>query len=303
MPPDVEQITPFDYRDPSQLPDGGVLVVGASATGVQLADEIHRSGRPVTLAVGEHVRLPRRYRGRDVLWWMDRSGVWNERYDAIDDLTRARRLPSPQLVGTPSTTLDLNALTAIGSRAGRPSLGGPRRLGALLRRAPEHVRAGGSEAQPPPRHLRRVGARPCGGRRWGRPRRAGALRADARARLVAVAHRSRQRRDPDDPLGDRLPPRLQLAPRPRRRREGKRAPRRRRGRRQSRGWSCSGCPCCAAASRASSTAPRTMRASWWITSPAISGVGKPQLERAEPGTSSSAPLQFTGAEVRRTPYV
>ena len=49
-----------------------------------------------------------------MLWWMDRSGVWNERYDAIDDLTRARRLPSPQLVGTPGTTLDLNALTAAG---------------------------------------------------------------------------------------------------------------------------------------------------------------------------------------------
>ena len=114
VPADVLQITPFDYRGPSQLPNGGVLVVGASATGVQLADEIHRSGRPVSLAVGEHVRLPRRYRGRDVLWWMDRSGVWSERYDAIDDLTRARRLPSPQLVGTPNTTLDLNALTASG---------------------------------------------------------------------------------------------------------------------------------------------------------------------------------------------
>jgi putative flavoprotein involved in K+ transport len=114
LPPSVVQITPFDYRDPSQLPGGGVLVVGASATGVQLADEIRRSGRPVTLAVGEHVRLPRRYRRRDVLWWMDRSGVWNERYDGIDDLTRARRLPSPQLVGAPDTTLDLNALTAIG---------------------------------------------------------------------------------------------------------------------------------------------------------------------------------------------
>ena len=86
----IEQITPFDYRNPAQLPDGGVLVVGASATGVQLADEIHRSGRPVTLSVGEHVRLPRTYRGRDVLWWMDRSGVWNQRYDEIDDLTRAR---------------------------------------------------------------------------------------------------------------------------------------------------------------------------------------------------------------------
>jgi putative flavoprotein involved in K+ transport len=111
VPASIAQFTPFDYRSPGQLPDGGVLVVGASATGVQLADEIHRSGRPVTLSVGEHVRLPRTYRGRDVLWWMDASGVWNQRYDQVDDLTRARRLPSPQLVGTPQrTTLDLNAL-------------------------------------------------------------------------------------------------------------------------------------------------------------------------------------------------
>jgi putative flavoprotein involved in K+ transport len=115
VPASVEQLTPFDYRDPAQLPDGGVLVVGASATGVQLAAELQRSGRPVTLSVGEHVRLPRTYRGRDVLWWMDASGVWDERYDEVDDLTRARRLPSPQLVGTPErTTLDLNALTAMG---------------------------------------------------------------------------------------------------------------------------------------------------------------------------------------------
>jgi putative flavoprotein involved in K+ transport len=90
-------------------------VVGASATGVQLAAELQRSGRQVILSVGEHVRLPRVYRGRDVLWWMDHSGVWDQRYDEIDDLTRARRLPSPQLVGTPErVTLDLNALTAMG---------------------------------------------------------------------------------------------------------------------------------------------------------------------------------------------
>jgi putative flavoprotein involved in K+ transport len=115
VPASAEQLTPFDYRGPAQLPDGGVLVVGASATGVQLAAELQRSGRPVTLSVGEHVRLPRTYRGRDVLWWMDASGVWDQRYDQIDDLSRARRLPSPQLVGTPErTTLDLNALAAMG---------------------------------------------------------------------------------------------------------------------------------------------------------------------------------------------
>ncbi|MDP7480846.1 MAG: NAD(P)/FAD-dependent oxidoreductase [Vicinamibacterales bacterium] len=111
LPSSIECRTPIDYHQPDTLPEGGVLVVGASATGAQLADEIHRSGRPVTLAVGEHVRLPRTYRGRDILWWMDASGIWNERYDEIDDLTRARRLPSPQLVGTPEhATLDFNVL-------------------------------------------------------------------------------------------------------------------------------------------------------------------------------------------------
>jgi putative flavoprotein involved in K+ transport len=115
VPASLPQLTPLDYRGPEQLPPGGVLVVGASATGVQLAAEIRRSGRPVTLAVGEHVRLPRLYRKRDVLWWMDASGVWDQRYDEVDDLTRARKLPSPQLVGTPDrSTLDLNSLTALG---------------------------------------------------------------------------------------------------------------------------------------------------------------------------------------------
>jgi putative flavoprotein involved in K+ transport len=115
VPADIEQLTPFDYRSPAQVPEGGVLVVGASATGAQIAAELRESGRTVVLSVGEHVRLPRTYRGRDILWWMDASGVWDERYDEVEDLERARRLPSPQLVGTiDRKTLDLNALTAIG---------------------------------------------------------------------------------------------------------------------------------------------------------------------------------------------
>jgi putative flavoprotein involved in K+ transport len=115
VPSSIRSFTPFEYRNAAQLPEGGVLVVGASATGVQLADEIRRSGRRVLVSVGEHVRLPRTYRGRDVLWWMEASGVWDQRYDEIDDLVRARHLPSPQLVGTPERiTLDLNALSAAG---------------------------------------------------------------------------------------------------------------------------------------------------------------------------------------------
>ncbi len=117
VPPSIMTLTPLTYRDPGQLPDGGVLVVGASATGVQLAGEIRRSGRPVSLAVGEHVRLPRTYRGRDIFWWMQATGLLAERYDQIDDLTRARHLPSPQLTGTPGAiTTDLNTLTALGIR-------------------------------------------------------------------------------------------------------------------------------------------------------------------------------------------
>jgi len=117
IPSSIRSITTFDYRNPAALPEGGVLVVGASATGVQLADEIHRSGRPVTLSVGEHVRLPRTYRGRDVLWWMDATGLFDDRYDEIPDLLRARVLPSMQLIGSPErATLDLNTLSDAGVR-------------------------------------------------------------------------------------------------------------------------------------------------------------------------------------------
>jgi putative flavoprotein involved in K+ transport len=117
VPGGIASITPADYHHPGQLDDGGVLVVGAGATGIQLADEIHRSGRPVTLAVGGHVRAPRVYRGLDVMWWLDAAGVLDERYDEVDDIVRARHVASFQLVGSPSrATVDLNALQAAGVR-------------------------------------------------------------------------------------------------------------------------------------------------------------------------------------------
>ena len=115
LPSAITTLTAQTYRNPDQLPAGGVLVVGASASGTQIAHEVHRSGRPVTLSVGEHIRAPRVYRGRDLEWWMDAAGVLDERYDQIEDIKRARRVPSLQLAGTPDrSTLDLNALTGIG---------------------------------------------------------------------------------------------------------------------------------------------------------------------------------------------
>jgi len=88
-----------EYRNPAQLEDGGVLVVGASASGVQIADELSRAGREVTLAVGRHTRMPRRYRGLDIYWWLETTGRLARTIDEVPDVAAARRESSLQLVG------------------------------------------------------------------------------------------------------------------------------------------------------------------------------------------------------------
>jgi putative flavoprotein involved in K+ transport len=115
VPADVTSLTPMEYRNPEELGAGATMVVGASATGVQIAAEIRRSGREVVLSVGEHVRGPRLYRGKDIHWWMEAAGVLDERYDEVDDIVRARRVPSMQLAGSDDRApFDLNALTTLG---------------------------------------------------------------------------------------------------------------------------------------------------------------------------------------------
>jgi putative flavoprotein involved in K+ transport len=112
---DVAQIAPSNYRNPEQLAAGGVLVVGASATGIQLAAEIQASGRPVTMAVSRHARLPRSYRGQDIMMWLDEMGVLNQRADQVPNIGTSRRAPSLQLVGSDDHwSIDLGTVQALG---------------------------------------------------------------------------------------------------------------------------------------------------------------------------------------------
>jgi len=73
----ITQIHSADYRNPAQLPEGAVLVIGAGSSGVQIADELRKAGRRVYLSVGPHDRPPRRYRNRDFVWWLGALGMWN----------------------------------------------------------------------------------------------------------------------------------------------------------------------------------------------------------------------------------
>jgi putative flavoprotein involved in K+ transport len=108
----LDQLTPTAYRNPDQLADGGVLVVGASASGVQLAEEIRRSGREVVLAVGRHRRMPRRYRGLDIMWWLQTIGAHAQTREPGPSPLPG---PSVQLVGrTGPDDLDLATLADLG---------------------------------------------------------------------------------------------------------------------------------------------------------------------------------------------
>jgi len=73
----IHQLHSSDYHNPAQLPEGGVIVVGAGSSGVQIAADLRNSGRDVYLSVGEHDRPPRRYRGRDNVWWLGVLGKWD----------------------------------------------------------------------------------------------------------------------------------------------------------------------------------------------------------------------------------
>jgi putative flavoprotein involved in K+ transport len=164
--PSIVQVTPSAYRNPGSLPDGGVLVVGASATGVQLADELSYDGRSVVLAVGSHTRLPRHYWGMDIFWWLERLGTLDRTIDEVPDPVAARHEPAP----------------ALRRPAGRPADRRRRPPRALRRRPEVHRRRGGQPDAPRPERDRRPHRRHRPHRRGPRPRPAPDLHRRSRDR-------------------------------------------------------------------------------------------------------------------------
>ncbi|GAA4872559.1 FAD-dependent oxidoreductase [Actinomycetospora straminea] len=112
VPAGITQLHTRDYRRPDALPPGGVLVVGSGPSGQQIAGELARAGRTVHLAVGRHKCLPRRYRGHDTYWWMDRMGTLVRTRASLPDPS-ATRTPNAVLTGG-TRDLDLHRLVADG---------------------------------------------------------------------------------------------------------------------------------------------------------------------------------------------
>ena len=98
IPEHVLQIHSGQYRNPAQLPDGAVLVVGSAQSGTQIAEELYQSGRTVYLCVGSAPRLPRRYRGRDIFAWLADTGFTETTVDKLPS-ARAKFAGNPHLSG------------------------------------------------------------------------------------------------------------------------------------------------------------------------------------------------------------
>lgn len=119
--PRIDQIHASRYRNPEQLTEGSVLVVGSGASGIQIAAELALAGRQVILSMGRHGRAVRRYRGRDIWWWLDRTGSLHQTAAEVRDLKQARKAPSLGLTGARGgVDIDLGSLQRMGVRiAGR----------------------------------------------------------------------------------------------------------------------------------------------------------------------------------------
>jgi putative flavoprotein involved in K+ transport len=185
-PAGVVSLHSSEYRRPSGLPDGTVLVVGAGTSGQQLALELRQAGREVVLAAGRHSRVPRRYRGRDIFEWADRLGDFERTVDELPDVEAAKRVPLFPLSGANGgEDLGLDRLARLGvAVTGRlAGFDGTRavfaddlaanvasaeaRLAKLLQRIDAHPLASAASPDPPPQVIPPPGPRTLDLRRAG----------------------------------------------------------------------------------------------------------------------------------------
>lgn len=114
LPAHLFQTDPTRYRNPDGLPPGAIIVVGAGASGIQIAEELVGAGRTVFLAVSPHRRVPRRFRGRDVYWWLDRLGRFEQ---TIDTFPGRQWPPHTAVTGVNGGhDIDLRKLAGAGAR-------------------------------------------------------------------------------------------------------------------------------------------------------------------------------------------
>jgi len=98
FPAEIMQLHSSEYRNPDLLPDGGVLVIGSGQSGCRIAEELNRAGKKVYLSVGSTGRAPRRYRGKDIFWWLDAIGLSNRTVDQLKS-PRDKFKSNPHLSG------------------------------------------------------------------------------------------------------------------------------------------------------------------------------------------------------------
>lgn len=96
--PHIHQLHSSQYRNPQALPEGAVLVVGSGQSGCQIAEELYQQGRKVYLSTGSAIRLPRRYRGKDIFWWAKELGIFDKTVDKLESPDE-RFAANPQLTG------------------------------------------------------------------------------------------------------------------------------------------------------------------------------------------------------------
>ncbi len=120
---DIFELHSSSYRNPDQLPQGGVLIIGSGQTGMQLADELLDAGRRVHISTGKAGRLPRRYRGSDGFRWWERLGLFEQSVETLPSLA-ARGLSNPYLSGKGGgRTLNLHQMAHRGAAGARPTDG------------------------------------------------------------------------------------------------------------------------------------------------------------------------------------